>query len=173
MDFSLNWNTWHDPLYWWLLSRTHNREEAEDLAAHAFARAWEKRLQLRDPKAFKPWLFRIAANLLKSQSPLEKKPTWERLDDPEQNWNERLSDDENLLDALLATERGAYYRSALATLPQAMRKAVLLASEGFKYREIGTRLEIPMGTVKTRIWAGRKRLLAMNKTSERRSYLYA
>lgn len=169
--YTFYWMTYHDPLYAWMLSRAHNVEEAEDLVARAFARAWEKRGQLRDPEKFKPWLFMIAAHLLNRKPAKMERVTSESLDDPEPEWEDRLKDAENVLDALIAQERGEFFRVTLASLPGFMQNALKLASEGLKYSAIGKRLGIPYGTVQSRIFTARRSL--MNAAAQKESYLHA
>ena len=50
------------PVYYYLLSRVHNKADAEDLTSQTFITALESIHKLRDADKFAPWLFRIARN---------------------------------------------------------------------------------------------------------------
>lgn len=52
---------WQRPIHFFLLRMVHHHQDAEDVAADTFVRAWRNRTSLRDPGAFRAWLFRIAA----------------------------------------------------------------------------------------------------------------
>lgn len=162
--FALHFTTYHGPLYHWMLSETRNREQAEDLVSRAFERAWQYRRTLRDPAKFKPWLFMIAANLLVKRTRAQQiQPV--SLDDPETDWGQRLELTENVLEALIQAERGEFFRVTLASLPPHMRQALRLASAGLKYRQIAHQLNVPMGTVKSRLNAARVELKEREQTA--------
>ncbi len=55
-------------VYRFALRLTGDPHRAEDLTQETFLRAWRKRGSLRDPRATRTWLFRIAVNLWKDQS---------------------------------------------------------------------------------------------------------
>jgi RNA polymerase sigma-70 factor (ECF subfamily) len=54
-------------IYTFILSQVRNRETAADLTQDTFVRAWESVRRLRQPGAFRGWLHRIAANLVRDQ----------------------------------------------------------------------------------------------------------
>jgi RNA polymerase sigma-70 factor (ECF subfamily) len=61
--------------------------------------------------------------------------------------------------ALEGAERGAQVRAALAELPEPQREALLLAHfGGYTQREVASLVRVPLGTVKTRMAAGMRRL---------------
>jgi RNA polymerase sigma-70 factor (ECF subfamily) len=71
------------------------------------------------------------------------------------------------LDGLEATERQQWVREALSQLPIYLRSVVVMAYyQGLKYREIAEALDIPVGTVKSRLHAAVARLAAAWKDSQ-------
>lgn len=132
--------------------------DAEDLAQEAFVRAWKSLARFRGDSSFRTWLHGIAINVVRTQ-----RSRASRLRelfaigsggaaDP----LERASVDDGI-EAPLAL-RDAIDR-ALAQLPADLREAVVLRDlQGLEYREIADVLGVPVGTVESRIFRGRRRL---------------
>jgi RNA polymerase sigma factor (sigma-70 family) len=125
---------------------------AEDIAQEAFVRAWGKLDRYRPQGNFKSWLCRIAANL--TIDTLRKhKPA---LDIQEVSL---VDPGEGPEAAALQSERVAAVRRALMRLPLHSRAALVLREyQGFSYQEIADTLDIPLGTVKSRLSDARRRL---------------
>lgn len=134
-----------------------DRHLAEDVAQEAFIRAW-RRAEAYDPTrgAVLPWLLTIARNAaidvararqIRPQVPL----------DP---WLSLLVSDEELPDAAAeASDDVARTVAALAALPAPQRRAVALAVyAGLTAAEVARSEQIPVGTAKTRIRTGLRRL---------------
>lgn len=135
--------------------------DAEDLAQEIFLRVWKSIGRFRGDSAFRTWLFRIAVNVARTH--LSRRSRWRLFarpasepdseaggahDDPPSP--ERLEDD--------VVRRDAIDR-ALATLSPELRTAVTLRDvEGLEYREIARVLDVPIGTVESRIFRARQRL---------------
>ena len=139
-----------------------NREEAEDLAAEAIARAWLHRGTLRDCERFSGWVVRILTNLFLSQRRSEAAHPHESLDLEEDfSLFERLhqpfllwwgSPEQDFLDRLLRED----VVRAIEALPEPFRMVVVLADiQGYPYGEIAESLTIPVGTVRSRLARGR------------------
>ena len=143
-----------------------DREEAWDVAQEAFVRAWQALPNFRGQSAFYTWLFRIvmnvAADRLRARSARGRAFGTERI--PEEDWDRVLVDqpDDARPDAAAAgSEQRARIEKALATLSADHRRIVILSDiEGLSYKEIAEVLEIPMGTVMSRLHNARKRLKA-------------
>jgi len=128
-----------------------DRAEAEGIVQDAFLKAWEKRDDLREESAFKPWLYTIALNVLRQRKrrlrPLAVESVEAESGRPSP---ERQAADRQELARALA---------ALDILPEEQREAVLLVRmENLKFREAAEVLGVPENTVKTRV---RRGLLAM------------
>lgn len=135
---------------------TRNREDAEDVAHEALLRA----LQFFDSfnrEQVRPWLLAIVRNTfytwLKKNRPLELA---EPLGDETAGTGGLSADPSDI--AILNADRRAL-AEALERLPREYREAVILREmEGLSYQEIAAILEIPIGTVMSRLARARKRL---------------
>lgn len=147
-----------------------NQADAEDLVADAVARAWERRGDLRERKRFRGWLFCILRNGFLSRLRRQERcpdevplPT-EGDDGPSFSLFEHLhqpfllwwgNPEQDFLNGLLKED----IEAALAALPECYRTVVSLADvQGLAYAEIAEALEIPVGTVRSRLARGRSRL---------------
>lgn len=136
---------------------TGNSFDAEDLTQEAFATAYRKLHQLRDPGKAKPWLVRILRNLyLRS---LEKNgPELLEVEDGETYAEllERLVSEEDPEARLSEASEARRVQAFLLDLPEKYRTPLILFSmEEWTYTEIAEALEIPIGTVMSRISRGR------------------
>jgi RNA polymerase sigma-70 factor (ECF subfamily) len=139
-----------------------NREDAEDLAAEAITRAWLHRGALRERDRFAAWIVRILTNLFLSRRRSEaSRPEETGLEAVEFSLFDRLhqpfllwwgTPEQDFLDRLLRED----LVRAIEALPDPFRIVVVLADvQGFSYGEIAGSLEIPVGTVRSRLARGR------------------
>jgi RNA polymerase sigma-70 factor, ECF subfamily len=142
-----------------------DREEAWDVAQEAFIRAYQALPSFRGQSAFYTWLYRIvmnvAADRARARGARGRAFGTERV--PEEDWERVLPDqgrEDESPDAVAARhEQRQKIMRALDTLPEHHRRIVVLSDlEGLSYREIADTLEIPMGTVMSRLHNARKRL---------------
>jgi RNA polymerase sigma-70 factor (ECF subfamily) len=142
-----------------------DREEAWDVAQEAFIKAYQALPSFRGQSAFYTWLYRItmnvAADRARSRAAQGRAFGTERV--PEEDW-ERVITDPNPTEASPADtasrrEERAKIMQALDQLSEDHRRIIMLGDlEGLSYREIAETLEIPMGTVMSRLHNARKRL---------------
>jgi RNA polymerase sigma-70 factor (ECF subfamily) len=125
---------------------------AEDAAQECFIRAWQKLGRYQPRSAFRNWLYRIATNCALTSLRHERPAT-----DVEYV---RLRSDSDGPETLAEEgERAAAVQSAVLALPEASRLTLVLREyEGFSYREIAETLDIPIGTVMSRLSYARARL---------------
>lgn len=142
---------------------TGNREDAEDLAAEAISRAWLHRSSLRERDRVAAWLHRILTNLFLSRRRAEAiRPQetglqeslefslFDRLHQPFLLW--WSTPEQEFLDRLLRDD----LVRAIEALPDPFRIVVVLADvRGLPYAEIAGVLEVPVGTVRSRLARGR------------------
>lgn len=151
-----------DLLYRLARRLTHNTSQAEDLVQETFLRALKAREGFKlEAYGIRPWLVRILHNLHFSRSGREKK--------------QPKAYEESALDASTPTSAGPSIGipidlssfdamderlvRALNDLPEEYKEVLLLwAVEGFSYKEISDSLDIPMGTVMSRLHRARQRL---------------
>jgi len=137
-------------------------DEAWDVAQDAFIRAFQALPSFRGDSAFYTWLFRIVMNVARDRSRQHaargRAFGTERVD--EKDWDRVLVDQATSPDthATQVEERDRIAR-ALATLSEPHRAIIMLSDlEGLSYREIAEVLNIPMGTVMSRLHNARRRL---------------
>jgi len=156
-----------DAVYRFALRLAGNSDEAEDLVQETFLRAFRSWENFTPGTKAKSWLFTICRNVFLRQrergtrhervvagyvrpgaSPGEvDNPIWASVADrdPEGEFFGAIVDEEIL--------------RAIDALPEEYRTAVILSDqEGLSYDEIATLMEVPVGTVKSRLFRGRRRL---------------
>jgi RNA polymerase sigma-70 factor (ECF subfamily) len=129
---------------------------AQDLTQETFLRVLSQRA-LRLDQPFKPWLYAVATNLARDHFRSSRVRRGVRLDDEQAA---SLSDDvAGPEDYALATERSERIVWALRRLGPEYRETVLLRFYcDLTLPEVAATLEVPLGTVKSRLWAGLQRL---------------
>jgi RNA polymerase sigma-70 factor (ECF subfamily) len=141
-----------------------NQEDAWDAAQEAFIKAYKALPAFRGQSAFYTWLFRIVMNVAhdkaRQRGAQGRAFGTERV--TEEEWERTMPDPGEDPDAAAArAEQRARIVRALDTLPEHHRAIIMLSDlEGLSYREIADVLNIPMGTVMSRLHNARKRLRA-------------
>lgn len=131
------------------------RGDAEDLAQDVFVRAWKSLRTFRGESTFRTWLHRVAINVVRT-SQMKRGKALRLFRQPLDSDPEPPSRDVPL-DAAL--ERREAIDRALASLPDDLRTAVTLRDlQGLDYHEIAAALDVPLGTVESRIFRARQRL---------------
>lgn len=127
---------------------------AEDAAQEAFIRAWMKLPSYQPRSPFRNWLYRIAINA--ALDVLRHKPE-ETVEDEEAMMLTDPTPDPEM--ALIAKEQAEVLQRAVKSLPEAARAVLVLREYGeLSYQEIAGVLEIPVGTVMSRLNYARNRL---------------
>lgn len=131
-------------------------DEAEDVAQEAFLRAYRGLKGFRGDSLFRTWLFRIAANTARTHLARRRE---RREEPPVDEVFDRLASPEDLERGLVDRDR---LDRALAAVPVEFREVLVLRDiEGLDYREISAALDVPIGTVESRLFRGRQRLRAI------------
>jgi RNA polymerase sigma-70 factor (ECF subfamily) len=131
-----------------------DRIVAEDAAQEAFIRAWQHLPKYRPRAPFRNWVYQMgihaAVDMLRRERPMAE-IDMELLPNPASNSKPEAQ--------TIAIEREHQVREALLSLPEACRIALVLREyEELSYKEIATMLNIPLGTVMSRLNYARKRL---------------
>jgi RNA polymerase sigma-70 factor (ECF subfamily) len=156
-----------DALYSAALRMTRNPADAEDLVQETYLRAYRGFGGFKDGTNLKAWLYKILTNTYiniyraKKRRPqetdfddVEEFSLYRRMGGIEAADTERTPETE-VLDAM----PDEVVKEALESLPEQFRMAVLLADvEGFSYKEIAEIMDVPVGTVMSRLHRGRKQL---------------
>lgn len=127
-----------------------DRAAADDLVQDTLERAWRRLAQWRAGSDLRAWLFSIMHNLRVDQLRRPVLPTQALDDDGDQAPSRPTQSDQlELLDL----------EAALRQLPDEQRAVLLLvALEEMSYAEVAAALDIPLGTVMSRLSRGRERL---------------
>jgi RNA polymerase sigma-70 factor (ECF subfamily) len=154
-------------LYTAALRMTRNAAEAEDLVQETYLKAYRAFGSFEQGTNLKAWLYKILTNtFINAYRSRRRRPEQSEIEDVEDLYLYRRlgglegasagrSAEEEVLDRFTDTE----VKEALESLPETFRMAVLLADvEGFSYREIADILDIPIGTVMSRLHRGRRAL---------------
>lgn len=135
-----------------------NRPLAEDLVQETLLHVLRQHTYLAD-RPFKPWLYRIATNLARDHFKSAEVRQREQSGDAEELLLHLRDDDPGPEARALAAEQGGEVRAALARLSEEYRAVVILRFyQGFSLQEIAETLQIPLGTVKSRLSVGLHRL---------------
>ena len=127
------------------------REDAEDVAQEAFAKAYRSFRQLRDRERFRAWLVRMTFRMAIDR----------------QRANRRRFVREQAIeiaretsgDTVVEHERADQLWRAIDALPEKLRLTIVLAGiQGHDIREVALLLDVPDGTVKSRLFLARKQL---------------
>lgn len=132
----------------------HDSALADDLVQEALSKAWTQRAQLRDETALKPWLVSIMNHCWMDH--LRRRRDF---DDVEE-WQDELVSGADSPEACCDRQRVvACVRAAVARLPLAQRQVLTLVDlEEFGYAEVASILDIPVGTVMSRLSRARANL---------------
>lgn len=149
---------YQDTVYGVVFRMVGQREDAEEVASTVFVNAFRAISKFRGECAFSTWLFRIAVNLSKNKlRTYARKPTPRSLDAPS------TEEGDPPLDRLESPRRGperhaeaaelsGLVQASLFELDPADREIILLRDwQRLGYAEIGKALEVPEGTVKSRL----------------------
>ncbi len=153
---------WYAPLYRFALSLARNAEDAQDLTQTTFLKWAKKRDTLRDRSKAKTWLFSVLYREFLDQSRRAKKfSQTELIDDKLPAANSPNA--ERQIDAATAV-------AALNDLDKRFRAPLILFyMENHSYQEIAEILDIPIGTVMSRLRRGKDRLRTAMETAAERS----
>lgn len=141
-----------------------NEEDAKDMAQEALIKAYKHIKSFKQEANFSTWLYRIVINTCKDElrkkhtqnlsldaAISEEKTGLELLENPDQNVNPVIVYEQQELKKEL--------QEALNTLPEESKSIVILKDiMGYSYQEIGDILEIPIGTVRSRLSRSRQSL---------------
>ena len=130
-----------------------NAGEAEDLTQEAFCQAQAKLHQLRDAQAARPWLFSILRNAFLRRLRAARGAKTLPLDE--------IGELVDRVDNEIAPVDSRQLQEALDELPEAYRTPlVLYYFEEFSYRQIAEQMQVPLGTVMSRLARGKECLRA-------------
>lgn len=137
----------------------HNQDDAMELAQETFVRAFENLTKFESRSSFSTWLYRIAANLSIDFRRREGRHLVLRGEEAESEMRRVPSEHGDTFGNFRRGELGERIRQALDQLTPEHRAVILLREvEGLSYDEISGTLDIPRGTVMSRLHYARGRL---------------
>lgn len=137
----------------------HDQDEASEIAQDCMVRAWQNLSRFRGEAPFAGWLSRIAIHLALNR--LREKKKFVRPVDEEKHeaMIDQASEGKTPLAELLDTESLSALKQAVSELPEEFRAPLVLRIyEEYSYDEIAAALELPLGTVMSRLYRARERL---------------
>ncbi len=161
-----------DELFASAMRMTKRQEAAEDLLSEVYAKAWKAFDQFEPGTNLRAWLYKILTNTyINHYRQKQREPYLVELDRPEDPDTGAGGD---LYDRILGASPSPFdnpdaalanrildqdLKKAIEGLPDEFRLAVLLSDvQNFSYQEIADILSIPIGTVRSRLWRGRRLL---------------
>ena len=154
-----------DALYNTAYRMTRNAEDAEDLVQETYLKAYRYYDKFEEGTNFKAWLFKIMKNtFINNYRKKQQAPALSDFAEIEESFENQVSEDatrqtKNPEEELLENVLDEDVQKALDKLPPDYRMVVILADlEGFSYKEIADILEVPVGTVMSRLYRGRRLL---------------
>jgi RNA polymerase sigma-70 factor (ECF subfamily) len=147
-----------------------NREDAEDVAQEAFTKAYRSFSQLRDRERFRAWLVRMTWRMALDRQRANRRRTVRegRVDSwspagsrspASAGWAAARDGGADVQVGLEARERAEHLWRAIDGLSEKLRLVIILAGiQGHDVKEVSALLELPEGTVKSRLFAARQQL---------------
>lgn len=156
---------YYDSIFFLLLKKTRNENDAEDLTMETFAKAFNSLSQYKPVYAFSTWLFRIAINnsidfVRKKQSrPQTLDPLTDNQDsDIHAIESTSLSPEE----AMIKDQKASVVQKLVTSLkPRYARLIDLRYYKEYTYMEISKEMNLPIGTVKAQLYRARELLLPL------------
>lgn len=140
-----------------ILNVVKHRELAEDITQEAYMKGFDKLETLKNREQFYPWLKRIALNLALNHFERAKRVMDVENEDDETSFFERIPDGESPEELVVKEELKRYVRHFVEALPDKLRVVVVLREmEDMSYDEIADLMNIPIGTVRSRLFNARQ-----------------
>ena len=151
---------YRQPLYNFIYRIIGDNFFAEDLLQETFVRLWLNKDRYREIAKFSTWIYTIAGNLAKTELRRQKVRRWFTLSPKTNERPLEIADDAP--DPLDDVQRRGILRqihAEIQKLPRVFREVIELRDiQELSYEEISKILDIPLGTVKSRVNRGRQRL---------------
>ena len=139
-------------LFCFILSMARNKEQAEDVVSRAFLKAWEHRAELNGN--FKPWLYQIAVNELKTDWRRASKVMMEPLTSD----HHEIADPRDHDRAQESRDEWERAQQATARLSRKLRDVIADALRGLTLSDSAEARRIPYGTAASRLYYAREKV---------------
>ncbi|MCL2531318.1 MAG: sigma-70 family RNA polymerase sigma factor [Oscillospiraceae bacterium] len=150
------------------ISITKNEHDAQDILQDSYIKAWEKICTLEKPEAFAGWLSQIVANQAKNYIARKRPDSFADYgDDNAMYWQEETDVDLLPSESYDQTEAKALVASLIAQLPEDQRLVLLMRYyDDMDVAQVAETLEVPEGTVKSRLHRARAKLADMLRQAQ-------
>lgn len=164
----------YHPLAYSLAFKTlNNRQDAEEVVQDAFVKIYHALDGFRGEASLKTWILRIVLRLSLNRRRDRARTAWHRLGlnhrnaESEEDPGNNVPIFETPESICISREGQRCLRQMVDELPESLRQALVLNSfDELSYEEIACILDIPLGTVSSRIYSGRKKLLKKLENSD-------
>jgi RNA polymerase sigma-70 factor (ECF subfamily) len=156
MAFEMMMKRYQQPIFGFILRQVGDRGKAEDLFQETFLRIYHRIDTCKKPDSLRPWAFAIASNLCRNETRRQQVRQGEQ---PHERMNGHAGPGPDPEGSAMAAETRRKIERALQELPDAQREVFILYHyTRLSYDEIAEALEVPVGTVKSRMNAALTRL---------------
>jgi RNA polymerase sigma-70 factor, ECF subfamily len=132
-----------------------SEDDARDLCQEAFLKAYKSLGSFKQEARFSSWLYQIALNLCRDRLRRRRGRTMVSLDELEENGAAMTMPGPTALDLLQERDVSRLVASAIASLADEQREVIILKEyQGLTFLEIAQVLDMPISTVKTRLYRG-------------------
>ena len=132
-----------------------NHDEARDVSQEAFLKAYRALGTFKQEARFSSWLYQIAINATRDRLRRRRRRNDLSLDDVEEREPSLRDAGPSALDLIESSDLSRVVAAAMAALPEEQREVVILKEyEGLTFPEIAETLDVPLSTVKTRLYRG-------------------
>ncbi|MEA4966917.1 MAG: sigma-70 family RNA polymerase sigma factor [Bacteroidaceae bacterium] len=165
-------NTYREPIYYMLLKMTNSSTDADDLTIEAFGKAFKSLSQYTPEYAFSTWLFRIATNncidfIRKKRAKIVSIDNIYTSSDGEQIGIDIASETLDPEEKIIEKQKIIMMREIVSRLKPHYRTLIELRYfDELSYEEIAQQLNLPLGTVKAKLFRARDLLYNIFKESE-------
>jgi RNA polymerase sigma-70 factor (ECF subfamily) len=160
--FGLLVRRWESPIYGLSLRMLGRDEDARDVCQETFLAAFRHLRKFRGDAKFSSWIYRIALNACHSRLRRHDGVAAHSLDAEDEDGRKSELPDlriEAAPEQMLRDERTLIVRRALQAIPAEMRQVIVMKEyEDLTFAEIAEILEIPVSTVKSRLYTGLQQL---------------
>lgn len=155
---------WQRRIYAFVCRYVGNAEEAKDLTQNTFTKAYSNLARLSDPSSFSAWVHKIALNECRMRHRKQvrsRQVALEELEHPDSLQVETRTPEA----VFRSREVSELVREVMQELPEEQRTVILMKEyQGLKFHEIAEIEDVPLSTVKSRMYLGLKNLRRMLET---------
>lgn len=150
---------WQKPIYNFVLRYARCPDHAGDLTQQTFIRAYKGLKRLDNPARFSSWLYRIALNVARDAGRANQRHVMVSTSDEAVSNTLRIPGRSHPDEAAHRSHLREVLGKALQEIPEEQRVIVVMKEyQGLKFREIAEILDVPINTVKTRLYSGLRSL---------------